>query len=674
MAKVEYIRKNALTGEYEHQAVSGSNIYWSPGLTGMNWINNLDNLSDAIAFGTLHVPYSIGSNIVSYSDISKLVYGNLKTELNIEKVQWLNYLNNVDIGIRELQPDAKPEILEEPLTDETVSRFSPDGNMNLVLGNNTNFTIDAINPIYDLDYKLAYRWLKNNEVINNNKTIIVGNSIHDTGTWLGEVYNDMGVTQTQKINLTVHDPRSTKKFYANLIKNGNAEEGFRYWDIINGSPEIEKIGVWPNQPSDLYFTDSFFNRGWIDLTNHTGERTEPFGPFPSMILNGNPYELNDAAHYFRGGVAGDNNDVLNDNFVVLKQEIDLSSVSEFIDRKVYGVNDVYGNLFGWLGNMGLACGLNQTIVGGSVVSTQTWNNMTWGSVLAKWQNNAWQELYNYEVMMLDKVYIQLKMFNESDMEIHSEYVMSSPLHRGQDFKFFLRNQHLYIPYGTRRIEVWIKFQRGQNAIWKPTFTNGNIQGTPTPEFIKVAKYNHNIQSFQQIHTSAVQNLNLHLYINDTDEYWDKIKNYPNSINFKQYEMRNSIDGYSDSEIDYMSYMAIKDLGYRRISDHAGFISNQYRNSVSAIHLKVVDIVSHRSDFPDVNLNFQSIVNYIKNLSWFNTRFHSKEIWNSVLDAIQIYGLPIDINNVSQIPVSSYTQHGSDGFNPNYSINGTGFAF
>ena len=67
------------------------------------------------------------------------------------------------------------------------------------------------------------------------------------------------------------------------------------------------------------------------------------------------------------------------------------------------------------------------------------------------------------------------------------------------------------------MELWVKFQRNKNAIHNPWKPNQS-------EYTPWGKFNEN-NIVEQIHSTAFSNLNLHLYVNNTDEFYQKINNY-----------------------------------------------------------------------------------------------------------------------------------------------------
>jgi len=659
MAKLEYVRKNILTNEYEHlvQSTDGSNadLYWAPGMTGLDWLSNTQLVMQDVSRGTIPIQVRTNGNsdesaysyYVSYEDYSKFITGDYINTIINNAIEWITYIETYDIGIRELQTNIKPKLTYIPESNGDIARWQEDGKLKLLFGTELNLQMDATNPIYDLDWKMNYKWLKDAEPIAQAKSITLGNSEFDTGVFHGEVENEAGITSTSKFDISIHDPRKTKKFYTNLIKNGDASEGTGRWNIITGRPEVSKIGNWPAQQSDMYYQSAFYKRTWL---GSYGELHEPFGPFPSNVISGNPLDINDSVFYFRGGVAGQANDVNVDNFVTMKQDIDLSSVSDYIDRKIRGVDDVYGCLFGWLGNMGQGCGLREmpggtnnyrpTLSQGALDDTT--KEMTWSSLLAinRGAGNGWENVYSGNVLILDRVYIQVKMFNENDNEINCEYIMYSPLHMGEDFKFFLRAQHIYIPYGVRRLEIWVKFQRSDVAILKPFQIDAN--NASVSKFVRVGKWNNNLRAIEQVHTSALQNLNLYLYINNTDEFYNTIKLFNNSIHFRQYELNPNNQTGLTEDIITDSYMMV-DGNYDMIKNHAKFIVNRFPHSASAIHLKVNDLYS----INNID-NFNVMFNTISSIEWFSERFSNCMIWNSIIDAINEYNLQINLTGINRM--------------------------
>lgn len=666
MAKVEYVRKNILTNNYEHLVTTtmldGSiSSYWSPGMTGLDWLSNTTLVQEEIIHGYIQLPERANDSqyayMVSYEDYSRNIHGEYESNLIHESYNWLSYIESNDIGIRELQTDKLPIFTYIPENDPVISQWFMDGELKLLLGYQAQLRMESINPVYDLQMKMIYRWTKDGELLTTSPAIIIGDTMSDSGVIQGEVENEAGVSKTSKFNLKVYDPRVTKKFYVNLIKNGNGSDALGGWQIITGAPEAVKIGNWLNQSSDMYYNESYFNRLW--LGSH-GERIEPFGPFPSAILPGNPAALNAASFYIRGGLAGDLDRNNLDKFVVMKQDIDLSSVSDYIDRKIYGVTDIFGCLFGWLGNMGQAGGfqeryniVNHTPGVGSSQPTivpviqpilaqgQFSDNslaMSWNSTILTNNGSGWQNMFDGNLMILDRVYVELKLYNENDNEIKSEYIMYSPLHMGEDFKFFLRCQYIYIPYGTRRIEVWVKFQRGNNALYQPFqyYPSDNRSATT---FTRWGRWNGDKNEVEQVHSSAFTHLNLHLYVNNTDEYYDKIKNYLSSVYFKQYEMEEDLlNGITQQSLTD-SYLTV-DNGLDKITNHAKFINNRFKHSNSAIHLKVYDLYHYENVH-----NFNELFTIIKTNAWYADRFRECQIWNAIIDSVIEYQLDVDLTNV-----------------------------
>lgn len=644
MAKIELIRKNIITSNYEHLVLipkeNGTYTYqWSPGFTGLEWISNELQTLNQIQRGEIQLPRKSPNQewqyIVSYEDYSANVHGKYEEILSKKYISWQDYIEKNDIGIRELIDNINP-IVHINLNGRQFNNSS----ISILSGAKSSLALIATNPVYGNSMDLLYRWELDGEVISKGSVLDLSKYHDMTGKLQGVVTSKDGETRTDNIEIKIININQNPLFNRNIIKNGDAKTNLSGWDIIYGNPEAIKIGVWANQQSDMYYDDAWYNREWL---GSYGEKIEPFGPPPSEILNGTPENLNKNSFYFRGGVAGEKSTSRLSSITIMKQEIDISSAEDIIDRKINGINDVYGTLFGWLGNMGQATGLTSANIPSVARGLNSDPNvrMSWNSIVAIYHNNQWINKFLRNILILDKIYIEVKLFDASEKEINSEYIMYSPIHMGEDFKFFLRTQYIYIPIGTRKIEVIAKFHRSNNAIYSPFDNSATNSAEPLPsQLIKWGRWNSDNQTIEQVHSGAFTNLNLILYANDNDMYYDKLKKFNDNIYFRQYEMvENLLDKVYKEDI---SDTYLSNSGNIRISTIANFSENVYGHSNSAIHLKVRDLFYHFS-----KKHFNEIYTNICGQSWFNRRFSKNQIWNAIIDGIEHFSLPISLSGINK---------------------------
>lgn len=297
------IRKNPITKDWEHWDDTSEN--WCPGLVGNNHLKSVD-------LSILPIRDDM-NNIISYNEVDyPNTLLNINKEFTYNNSAQPNKIVNELIDVRKLTPIINTNIIEELGTD----------NLEILNGNNLIFDLDAYNPESDATDDLVFTWNigENKIVTESNKITIPLNDSTYSGDFYVSTNNRYSSTTSSIANIIVHDPLDTNIFNVNLIENSGFNKGLEGWKILNGNPVIYPL--WDNITQYGIF-------GW--------------GSYDKPI---NDLFQDPSKYYFNGGSANDS------MFTKISQTIDVSSISNYINKEISGVNSVSLLLYAYLGSWG----------------------------------------------------------------------------------------------------------------------------------------------------------------------------------------------------------------------------------------------------------------------------------------------------------------------------------
>ena len=425
MAYIQTIRRNPKTLEWEHWVQpTGRPGFWFPGLYGnifnqhgINQPYNILNDSDSLT-GKVDLYETVTTGQV------KSVPQN--TDINIIQLQKFE-----DITISELiSPDTlNAEVIAFTFGKPIIVLYSLKNDIQIV--NDTY--LQAILKIYNPEKRniAKVEWKLNNNIIQNEADQInFPDSINlkiknaTSANLIANITNDGGVTTTPNISITSIDVKNHKLFGKNLIKNSDASTGIGPWTTVRGTPESAR--TW-NPISNQGRGDNWST--FININNDDPNRK--IGPHPSQLSNN---WMNNS--FFEGGTDE------NFDYTDMYYDIDLSEIADVIDGKVLNAQTVRAKLFGYLGGEG---------------------NVTYYFIKDDFtkSNNWW--------WCFDRVKVQPILLDENDNPINDKHYIFNPFHGRSRTTLFLRNVDFYLPFGTRKIRVFIKFERWHRNIRYPSF-------------------------------------------------------------------------------------------------------------------------------------------------------------------------------------------------------------
>lgn len=267
---------------------------------------------------------------------------------------------------------------------------APYNNHTIYLLKGTEFSINcyATNPVTRATSSLLYKWTINDrqfpDDINSNSNELYITSDYSyvsssliTGTYVCDVMNQYGTVTSDPLNIIIVDPLSHPLLNTNVLRNGNGLLGTEGWQSNDGEFVTKGfIDYWKSfhfagtkhfkgfsNDSNKHFipTDFKIREGdplnnipsalWLNFNGlvkpnaYSDRRYASFIPSPFMVDNHNETKqgiteyLDNSTQYFTrkpikfqkdGGKAT----------VIGYQDVDLTAISDFIDGKVYGVNNL----------------------------------------------------------------------------------------------------------------------------------------------------------------------------------------------------------------------------------------------------------------------------------------------------------------------------------------------
>lgn len=472
-----------------------------------------------------------------------------KLETIPEKVVYNNndYIDVIDVSIYELLPVKKgfPIFTRQPTDglinskeNTNISGFYYNKGGNIVHVENGNYTIYILNgldlfiethlkdPVTGALKGLESEWFKDGDsyqrIYNRATSSLAIKSISpaDSVNWVCKATNRVGTTDSNRFLISVEKLDDINIFNKNLIKNGDFNSGLSNWDVIEGNPIVSY--EWDKMSGDSknkLLENMFIPDKMVAEMEFPDNIAGIKGPTFSEVLDFNTdfsKQKHQIFHYLTGGVLEENENII----CRLRQTIDLSEYSHWVDGKVNGVKGLFGNLFAWMGGAGTIPAFTEAnsennklgfyglpsqdlenwnisdefknwkpwmvstipevtfadnVIDGrkKLVEIQLDNTMTLQEKLEeikKLQGNSdnqdnsatkgrYSTYFPHDITIGDRVYVILKMYDFSKNLIETRYRLVNPTHQFNDIRMFLRQQNVYIPHGTRTIDVEIIFEK-----------------------------------------------------------------------------------------------------------------------------------------------------------------------------------------------------------------------
>lgn len=314
----------------------------------------------------------------SFAALDKSTINENATEYNLYPIE----LNNVPVIVENIYDASTPKILREELAltipiEEKHMYLSQDGNVKVAVGSNFTLSIKAEQPqvlnvengipiIKQKTSDLAYVWSKDGNTIPNgtllildgggkyaesdlatsyikadqNNLIFVNVTPNAAGNFSCEIRNDIGSVQSEPISIVVNDPLSTFDafFNKNLVQNPFGMNGSSGWTSIQGNIKTKEFLAIDTLAES---TDELLKRPDQNIFGYTPNQ---FYPLPSNIRvhNIENYKLHEivtkkAKLFSRENIKPVYDGVKN---VAVYQDIDVSTITDYIQGKVYGVDAI----------------------------------------------------------------------------------------------------------------------------------------------------------------------------------------------------------------------------------------------------------------------------------------------------------------------------------------------
>jgi len=293
-------------------------------------------------------------------------------------------INRTPLIAESILDASSPVIKREELSIKDQSQtlyLSADGIVRVALGSSFTLKVKAIQPqtlnvdngvpvIKQRDEQLIYNWSKDGEVISGEIylqdypksviSVISGSELRFTnisadaeGSYTCEIANDVGITTTEIIEISVFNPDSPydTQFKQNLVQNSLGLNGVEGWTTSFGEIKSKPLLV------DLEGQESIAKEARKQWSDIVGYNSDMFYPHPKNIINVNQrfYENelnrlanNQAAYFTREDltylIAGGSRKV------VAYQDVDLTDAVDFISGRVYGVTKVRAMVSCYIGN------------------------------------------------------------------------------------------------------------------------------------------------------------------------------------------------------------------------------------------------------------------------------------------------------------------------------------
>lgn len=514
MSYEQKIRKNPKTMEWEHYVAEhdGQPGYWFPGLYGKLFTSNGKEL---IPDQQLHDTFNNPSNNISLYDTlnTGIVYTNINTisNLNPKSTKEMVFTELIDLN-SEANQNYAPNILNYNFKKDFQIVY------------NTNFSASVIvyNPIPENELK--YNWYMDGKKlkINNSKLTVLMDNIDTPVSFKCEIDNTQGKNSTKEIQIKSIDLNNIELIGKNLIKNYDAITGMDNWNSISGMMTSYKPY---NANSRVGIGDSW--------TAFVGSSQDPLylqadkniGPYPDKIIKNWKYES-----MFSGGVINDN------KLTEAYYDIDLSNISDIIDRKILNVKDVYAKLFAYIGS---------------------WGQRTFFKFKNK--SDTHYQAYNF-----DRIYISVDIMDENNNIINKNNFIYNPYHARVNLTYFLRSIDFYIPISARKLRIKQKYEPFYNYTIETKIINNIINTNPIDPLPDLNRGYSGIRNNEYIndHLTTSTLINCTIFI---DNY---IKNKSN-IRFNEFNKYVDIFNKTDEYNNYISidkYYPPFDLVYSSLFD------------------------------------------------------------------------------------------------------------
>jgi len=301
---------------------------------------------------------SLSSLAISTLDENDTIYNLYPTKLNEPPI--------ITTGILDAStPQIKP--IQAAQLNRRVMYLNNDSTIRIATGESITLRVEAIQPstlnvengipkVKPAQQDIVYIWRKDgitltNELdnaspkytINNNELLIQNIDIVDSGLYSCDVTNDIGITESEDIELEVLDVEANPFFQINHVVNPIAINGLDGWTESVGSIEAKTLSKIQSQTYKE-----------ITNTDYFGYTVDMFNPRPyqlnySDVKNYSSNELLDNGGYFTRPKL---NYFQNGELVTVSayQDVDVQDIQEYIQNSVYGVKGVRGVFTCYIGN------------------------------------------------------------------------------------------------------------------------------------------------------------------------------------------------------------------------------------------------------------------------------------------------------------------------------------
>ena len=700
MAYDQLIRRHPQTLIWQHW-VSADNAdggYWVDGLMGNAMLANGDPIQSNITqsdvtnyTNTVHIYETINNGNIQNRIVDSSINSNILYQMYDDIIYELIPPTESEIVIEELLTPPnwqlfRPQIISYSLHEDfkIVSGTYLDANaivynplssssyqiLNDIIytDNNINITSGSIYPQSELNLT----WKLGTKILINESPYSQSGYFHGklpaaTNTVFRlEAKNRGGITTSREYFATTIDFKNHPMFGRNLIKNPDGSTGLSKWKVVRGIPKV--IKAW-NQNTGEGWGDAWTAfKGSGDSQyeiNTLGNDFNIIGPLPGDIGMENwKFES-----FFTGG------QVTDPRWTDMYYDVDLTTISDIIDRKVIRNTNIFGSLYAYLGGIGQ---------------------------MRFWKSSQYDGETLYQRGIFDRVFLKAHLLDEYDNIMNEHYYLWNPMHERYRLSLYLRKVDFYIPKGTRKIRVWLNFERYHNYIAEK-FKNlaGDVYyerlqpGHTLPQDRGYTPY---FDKYVFMHGSAATGINLVLF---ADHYNDNAVIRPHNgstyldpnpsqwyseTNFLANMVINKLDEVDPNEQDVVLSIIDEQMASSGASTSTGGTSaatntstgqniSSWASSAMATFFVPQSLIPHNllklskddvyaSLFDKINelkhdgiLDIVQQYNLISSDKWFTYKYRASEIQAAVENNQQIldteYNYRISIN-ASEVPLQMYS--------------------
>ena len=301
----------------------------------------------------------------------------------------------------------------------------------------------------DLDY---HGQIKSREWWSRPSIILDNIQPGDEGIYQCEIKNHFGNISTTPITVEVFDTDENPLIGKNVINNPSGEEGTLGWTITEGNFQMSENFFWSSFTRKGKFSQSSLTPKINQIANHE--------VLPQPDKTGNYW-----GYFIDAGDRGT---------AKIHQVIELSSISDVIDRNIEGITSVDINLSAWLGSERMHREWNYTYTR----ANKTTNKAIWkfGTAINNWDQNDLPdgsnltspqiEIYWNQNHQLkdDRIFLHYYFLNVKNDVLKHIVLENTPTSYTQNLLAF-KQRRVEIPPGTRQLKVELHYKRNGNREW-----------------------------------------------------------------------------------------------------------------------------------------------------------------------------------------------------------------